>query len=171
LDLIDNNPEEVLRDPAALCPFHVLSYANLKKYVFDYHVSLPALPSKWKILKSNEADETLVEAVENYIAIAPPAQRGFFIAKRSTENKWAVYPLSQLPSHPDAVSRSVHTDLTFVVDPGLLESIIEFRFPRTATSKFSYFLIASFQDSPPRLYKANYFLSTQTKISIVESGS
>jgi Ubiquitin-like modifier-activating enzyme ATG7 N-terminus len=104
MDLIKTRPLEVLHYPAFLVPFHILCYANLKKYVFDYHVSIPVLSTKWNILNSEKADPILIKAVEEYIALAPVEQRGFFIATGSQESEWTIYPLSKLQNDTTSVS-------------------------------------------------------------------
>jgi hypothetical protein len=71
--------EEILACPALLTPFHLLSYANLKKYTFDHHFSFPVLPSKWIITNTRPVDKSQIAAIESYIAHAPPPQRGFFV--------------------------------------------------------------------------------------------
>ena len=86
--------DAVLACPALLVPFHLLCYANLKKYVFDHHFSFPALPSKWTLLESEPAYAETVRKVEEYISNAPAEQRGFFVI--TTEG--TVQPLSTLSS-------------------------------------------------------------------------
>src|SRR5271155_1612359 len=85
----------VLTCPALLVPFHLLCYANLKKYVFDHHFSFPALPSKWTLLETKVADEQTVRKVEEYISSAPAEQRGFFVITEQGK----VQPLSTLSSN------------------------------------------------------------------------
>ena len=87
--------DAVLTCPALLVPFHLLCYANLKKYVFDHHFSFPALPSKWSLLQSKLADDETVQKVEKYISTAPAEQRGFFVITA----EGTVRPLSTLSSH------------------------------------------------------------------------
>jgi hypothetical protein len=94
--LIKHNPEQVLRNPSLLTPFHLLSYANLKKYTFDHHFSFPSLPSKWRLTTTSDADGILVKAVEEYIALQPPEQRGFFCVSGSEETGWKVGTLENL---------------------------------------------------------------------------
>lgn len=79
MELIKTKSEEILANPALLTPFHLLSYANLKKYTFDHHFSFPLLPSKWIITKTRSVDKPLIAAIEHYIAHARPSQRGFFV--------------------------------------------------------------------------------------------
>ena len=71
--------DTVLFCPALLVPFHLLCYANLKKYVFDHHFSFPLLPSKWSLVDLEPAKEETVRKVEEYISSATPEQRGFFV--------------------------------------------------------------------------------------------
>ena len=97
MSLIKDKPEEVLQCPAVLCPFHLLCYANLKKYVFDHHFSFPNLSTKWNIVDTSSADESLVKAVEQYILNAEPEQRGYFVAAK-TNKEWTIKPLSSLAS-------------------------------------------------------------------------
>jgi len=87
--------ESVLSCPALLVPFHLLCYANLKKYVFDHHFSFPSLSSKWTIQETKTVDEEIVRKVEEYISNAPAEQRGFFVI---TEHG-TVEPLSHLSSN------------------------------------------------------------------------
>jgi hypothetical protein len=100
MSLIKEKPEEVLRCPAILCPFHLLCYANLKKYVFDHHFSFPKLSTKWDITETSQADPTLVKAVEEYILDAQAEQRGFFVVVK-TKDGWSTKPLSFLASKSD----------------------------------------------------------------------
>jgi hypothetical protein len=93
METIKTKPGEVLTCPALLTPFHLLAYANLKKYTFDHHFSFPALPSKWTINTTRPVDTALTTAIETYISKAPPSQRGFFVV---TGNQ--VSPLSSLLS-------------------------------------------------------------------------
>jgi hypothetical protein len=91
--MIKTKPGEVLNCPALLTPFHLLAYANLKKYTFDHHFSFPVLPSKWTINTTQPVSATLTTAIEKYISEAPPSQRGFFVI---TGNE--ISPLSSLLS-------------------------------------------------------------------------
>jgi hypothetical protein len=90
--MVMKDVQGVLTCPALLVPFHLLCYANLKKYVFDHHFSFPALPSKWTFTETKIAGEHLVRKVEEYISTASAEQRGFFVI---TE-EGTVLPLSTL---------------------------------------------------------------------------
>jgi hypothetical protein len=87
-----------MRNPALLTPFHLLCYANLKKYTFDHHFSFPALASKWTVSRVHGCDENLLKAVEEYIATIPPLQRGFFCASGTQETGWKVGTLENILS-------------------------------------------------------------------------
>jgi hypothetical protein len=93
--MIKTRPEQVLRCPALLCPFHLLCYANLKKYVFDHHFSFPSLPSKWTVTNTQAAQLSLIKVVDEYVLGADPEQRGFFVLSQSKDT-WTVHPLSFL---------------------------------------------------------------------------
>lgn len=92
--------EDVLQCPALLVPFHLLCYANLKKYVFDHHFSFPTLPSKWTVIHNEQAPSSLVKTTEAYIAGAPPEQRGYFLIDLAG----TVKPLSSLTQTQNVAS-------------------------------------------------------------------
>jgi len=88
----------VLQCPSLLTPFNLLCYADLKKYTFDHQLSFPALPSKWAVSSTLQVDPALVKAAEEYIALQPAEQRGFFVASGTVEAGWKVGTLSNITS-------------------------------------------------------------------------
>lgn len=75
--------------PSLLSSFSLITFANLKKYIFTYHFGFPAIQSDppWKQLgdvsKLTTKETTpLVEAVQTWRYSSDARQRGFFLAKR-----------------------------------------------------------------------------------------
>ena len=112
-----SKPEEVLRCPAKLVPFHLLCYANLKKYVFDHHFSFPVFSTKWNVLRNTEAGVDLDQAAKKYIENAPVEQRGLFVfgQHRADPTKIAIEPLSFLLAKEslNELNENVLTELPF----------------------------------------------------------
>jgi len=111
--MIKTKPEEVLRCPALLTPFNILCFADLKKYTFDHQLSFPTLPSKWTVSSTQPVDPVLIKAVEEYITLQKPEQRGFFVALGSVERGWKVGTLENITSKEFAPSEKVILYTTF----------------------------------------------------------
>ncbi|KAF2747114.1 hypothetical protein M011DRAFT_403194 [Sporormia fimetaria CBS 119925] len=75
--------------PSLLSSFTLITFANLKKYMFTYHFGFPAIQSDaaWQIqgeptkLTSKETTH-LVDAVQTWKYSSDARQRGFFLAKK-----------------------------------------------------------------------------------------
>jgi hypothetical protein len=94
--MLRNQRDEVLCCPAKLVPFHLLCYANLKKYVFDHHFSFPVLSTKWTITGFGTHSKFIDQAAKQYILNAPLEQRGFFIFITNHKDGPVMKPLSFL---------------------------------------------------------------------------
>ena len=94
--MLKNQRDEVIRCPAKLVPFHLLCYANLKKYVFDHHFSFPVLSTKWNIVHINSSPHHMLDqTAKDYILASAVEQRGFFFfAQHPSSLMFVVEPLS-----------------------------------------------------------------------------
>ncbi|KAL5333294.1 hypothetical protein BJX70DRAFT_392305 [Aspergillus crustosus] len=92
--------------PSLLCSFLILSYADLKKYRFQYWFAFPALHSDppWVPLESQARlpvaeNSALAKSVQAWACSVDARQQGFFLARRFESHdgysvSWKIAPLS-----------------------------------------------------------------------------
>ncbi|KAH7119106.1 autophagy-related protein 7 [Dendryphion nanum] len=87
------NDGSIYECPSLLSSFTLITFANLKKYIFTYHFGFPAIQSDppWKqvgeLSKLTTKETTqLVDAVQTWRYSSDARQRGFFLAKRVRED-------------------------------------------------------------------------------------